>query len=98
MSNKITPSLESITIRAKYKVPAMDFGNIADYLKVTLRYEWSEFRRIGNSVEFIALGIADKWEEVRDKRRKGTPLSLCVTAIEHNTNGILLDVECRPAL
>jgi hypothetical protein len=113
MSSEITPSLESITIRAKYKVPMTDFVDVVKYLENTLKdEEWIATHRIGDSIEITYVPfenaraiekesetkVKELWAKIRDKRRTGMPLTLSLIVIEHQEGGILLDVECRPAL
>jgi hypothetical protein len=104
MPDKITPSLESITVRGKYETLVTDFENIAKYLASTLKEDWTEMEKIGSSIElwFLTFEKGEKGDEkvkkVLEERRAGLPFSLTVTAVESHDNGILLEVVCKPIM
>ena len=101
----VTPTLESITIKGKYKIPETDFGVVEKILVKTLEfYNWVALPRIGESIRLIKIG-----KEIREYKdedfhkyvketRYGVPVCLIVTTVEHFGDGILVEVECRPAL
>ena len=126
MSKITTPSLESITIRAKYHLQETDFEavkkKIADNFPFPL---WTTPGKIGESIFMIRCGqklekmskrlgkdarflesflnletneFFDAYKEDSKSSRPGIPFYISVTTIEHQQNGIIVEVECRPAM
>ena len=105
MSKKIEPSLESITVRGKYKIPETDFNVIEKMLADTLsaRRGWIRLPKLGESIRLMNFGDRkpeeeDAWEKRIKEIRAGVPVYLSITTVEHYDNGILVEVECRPAM
>jgi hypothetical protein len=101
MSKKVTPSLESITVRAKYCIPEKDFQIIKEKTKETIFPLGLEgFYEIGNSLTIIDSDSREEEFEkrFRTKRNVGTPVHFSITAIENTQNGTIVEVECRPAM
>lgn len=115
--NYVTPSLESITVRAKYAIPEIDFSVAQKKIEEALRSSyWIPIEKIGESitlllmgkklvdsaVKLILAGKTEKFIEHYKKRledvRSGVAIHFSITAVEHLNNGILVEVECRPAL
>lgn len=102
MSEKIEPSLESITVRGKYKIPETDFGVIKE--KILQEVKDREFKSqmiLGESlmVYDMAPGSTAKvWEKRLKKRRAGMPVFFSITSLEYFSDAILFEVECRPAM
>lgn len=111
MSQKVTPSLESITIRGKYILP-MGFSEVKKAIDdELLSRRWASKYQIGESIEIYNVGeykqlmlgekpkkVEDKWQKRINDVRFGVPLFLSVIVLEHLNIGILIEVECRPAL
>lgn len=131
MSTKITPSLESITVRAKYIVPETDFSVVQKKVIEELQFPpWALQAKIGESMTLIRLGdkvvsfiiktaenkklvqsfmrdlllgkrekeIWNLYEKDTSQFRPGFPIYFSIITIEHCDNGILVEVECRPAM
>lgn len=110
--SKITPSLESITIRAKYILEENDFSKVAKKLKEELtKRQWIVKSSLGESVVLFDLGensivvlatnkkdLEKIWHKTIKRTRYGIPLSFSMTAIEHPANGLLVEVECKPSM
>jgi len=101
LSEKIEPSLESITVRGKYKIPQTDFNVVEKMLLDTLGtiggMNWELLHRIGESLRLYQVEEGD-WNKCVRTVRPGTPVSMIITTIEHNGNNILIEIECRPAM
>ena len=101
MSDKIKPSLESITIRAKYTIPLTDFyeikKRILEYTTQDPMY-WQVFSQIGDSLVLIEKPSNRDFEKHVEARRPGSPMYFSIVALEHFPNSILVEVECRPAM
>lgn len=101
----VTPTLESITIRAKYKIPETDFSVVCDKIIKELEpVGWLVYEKIGESVELLywsekpqVLNV-ENWEKNVRSRRSGVPVHLVITTVEHNIKSILVEVECHPAM
>jgi hypothetical protein len=98
--SKITPSLESITIRGKYLVRNTDFDGVKSkiFKAVQPATAWKLHPVSGESVTLICFSRSD-WMETVKNVRSGIPLYFSLVAIEHiDNNSIILEVECRPAM
>jgi hypothetical protein len=73
MSTKITPSLESITIRGKYFIPEIDFGVMESLLmketSVGCLIDWGTPKRMGESLWLVCVGFEYKQELSRIEKR-----------------------------
>lgn len=99
--NYITPSLESITVRGKYIISETDFNVIEHKIvKAVFPHYRPLDLRIGESIQltYATKKKKVKWTEIVHKTRVGGPIYLSIIAIEHINNGILVEVECRPAM
>jgi hypothetical protein len=92
--------LESVTIRAKYKVPIPEFAYVSENIEGMLKPQWHTTERIGSSITLVHLNreIDENWNKAIDSRRTGVPMILLVTVVEHQRESLLLEVECRPVL
>jgi hypothetical protein len=112
MSNKITPSLESITLRAKYFLPETNFSIVEKAIADVLLSEgWATIAKLGESIAIFKIGkekhsilmepqkkITSIWQKRIKNLRHGAPLYFSIMVIEHPNTGMLVEVECRPAL
>jgi len=111
MSNKITPNLESITLRAKYFLSESDFSIVKKAIvDVLSSKDWATTAELGESITIFKIGEEkysilkepEKSASIVQKRirnlRLGVPLYFSITVIEHLNTGMLIEVECRPAL
>lgn len=114
MPEKIEPSLESITVRGKYKIPETDFNVVKRTVTKTLHSEgWIVFQKIGESITLMRLGGSSsstmsmmekmkenkkEWEKYLRSIRRGLAIWLSMTTVEHYNDSILVEVECRPAM
>ena len=99
MSTKITPSLESITVRGKYVLPIVDFAVVERMLKQTecsKDYDWG-IVSFGESIICLA-GAKGKFDEFIKECRVGVPCYFVMTVIEHLRKSILVEVECHPVM
>jgi hypothetical protein len=111
MPKKTTINLESITVKGKYSVPETNFDTIEKSIRdVFVPRGWLP-ERIGESLELMnmhqsVLALVGKpqkeitkiWQESIKKSRYGFPIFISMTAIEHLSNSLLVEVECRPAM
>jgi hypothetical protein len=101
MSTKITPSLESITVRGKYLMEETDFNVVRDrVIKATnLEYGWEIYPE-GTRGESITLVhyIEEEWKKNIQKTRPGAPVYFSLIIVEHLHDKVLVEVECRPSL
>jgi len=109
----VCPSLESISVRGKYKVHS-NFQAFLESVKPTLeKITWRILEQIGNSVDFEVdyrkaaelRGLEFKSKDGLDQRleylehlRAGIPFCLHITAIEHLQDGVIIEVECLPVM
>jgi len=111
MSNKITPNLESITLKAKYFLPETSFSVVEKAITDTLlSKDWATIAKLGESIAIFKIGEKysilfepqKKSTSIFQKRikelRPGVPLYFLITVIEHPNTGMLVEIECRPAL
>jgi len=111
MSKKTTISLESITVRGKYNIPQTDFNAIEKTIIDTFAPRGWLATRIGESLELMDIGLPpliavekskkdlqDIWQKQIKGVRYGVPLYISVIIVEHLNGGVLLEVECRPAM
>lgn len=92
----IIPSLESITVKGKYLIRS-GFDAIEKKLREALEpHLWKVMYDIGESITLLKRG--DKWPDHIERLRAGTPTYLSVIVIEHSTTGVLVEIECRPAM
>jgi len=107
MSNAITPSLESITVRAKYLIPEKDFSIIAKQIREQpfLSKFFYIYQPVGESIKltymkhFLDQEENDKqWYKTIENTRSGGIAHVGLAVIEHQNNGMILEVECRPML
>lgn len=101
----VTPTLESITIRGKYRIHQTDFNIVTEMVRNELPPVWTLIRKIGESVAFanVKRRVDEKdLTKVVNKRIKelrfGVPFTFHITTVEHYNDGILVDVECRPVM
>jgi hypothetical protein len=100
MPDKYIPSLESITVSAKYSIPVNDFEAVQILLKETecsSKFGWHIIRS-GESLECLLVSQKDDFHETIRKVRAGSPIHFSIIAIEHSENAILVEVSCRPAM
>jgi hypothetical protein len=102
MPKKYTPTLESITVKAKYNIPITDFATIEHMLEQTpalAELGWG-IMRFGESIDCLrgAAKDFDKFEKVVRNYRVGIPCRFCITAIEHFDDSTLVDVQCLPVM
>jgi hypothetical protein len=98
MSRKYTPTLESITVRAKYLIPT-GFETVKETLEKT---EISESRgwliySFGESLECIVTRERSVDKAIKELR-VGAPNHFSITVIEHLNGGILVEIQCRPVM
>lgn len=112
MGNKITPTLESITVRGKYATKETDFKKIKKTIvEALVPGGWILGQSIGDSMEMFNIGLpilearslehgkrAKKWHEHIKKIRYGVPVSLSLTTIEHSDYGPVVEIECKPGM
>lgn len=127
MSTKITPSLESITVKGKYHVQITEFASIEKMLNQVFSFpNWKVLSRIGESLNIVRCGTKLATTLIKARRnmklaqsiltlekdkdmagiyledlksfRPGLPFHLSITTIEHYENGILVEVQCKPAM
>jgi hypothetical protein len=101
LSTKIEPSLESITVRGKYKITATSFENIHTTLLESLRPGYGIAMKMGESCSYLYVGLEPKkhWDKMLKEKRNGVPIYFHITTIEHLPNDdLLVEVECRPAM
>jgi len=110
--HKVTPSLESITVRGKYRIPETDFQATKKVIKdAFVRVGWITSQEVGESAAFIKVaespsGVKKRLEEIEKTPwtsyitglRKGIPVDFSITTVEHFSDGTLVEVECRPAM
>lgn len=117
MSNKpaprmVSPSLESICIRGKYKVFS-SFEEFCNKVEVGLKTQnWFVLEKLNGSVDFEynflkhlpkekekkLKTLFEKKKEALRNMRMGVPLSLFLTAIEYQRDGTIVEVECHPVM
>jgi len=101
----VTPSLESITVRGKYKIPETDFSVVRETVSKELN-TWLVAREFGESVEILHKGVSppakldDEWwrKHVTDDVRAGVPVYFSILTLEHFNDSMLVEVETRPAM
>jgi hypothetical protein len=100
MSSKIAPSLESITIKAKYSIAGTDFFDVKKRLYDYLKQEgnWKVHSEIGNSIVFLYYLGAEELDKYLKKKRPGVPFYLSLIVLEKLSDRILFEIECRPAM
>lgn len=102
MSEKIEPSLESITVTGKYKIPQTDFNVVKKMVsKELFSLGWQRMSWVGESFAIYEYPKDKKDEEWTDhikKRRAGNPLYFSIIMVEHYKDGILVEVQCRPIM
>jgi hypothetical protein len=100
MSTKITPSLESITIRGKYIIPEVDFNIVRKRLfeQEEIHENWKTFPSLGESVRLLQISHKEELTEAFAETRAGMPMFFSITVIEHLKDSILVQVECRPCI
>jgi len=101
----VSPSLESITVRGKYKIPQTNFKDISNGVKKTLGKLWNKFSEIGESVSLVQWEVSEgadinseEWGKHIKDLRSGIPVTLTITTVEHYNAGTLVEVECRPSM
>jgi hypothetical protein len=101
---RVTPTLESITVKGKYILPEIDFDVAEKIVKDTLSsWGWRTLPRVGESIVLNFYGKKNPlekgaWREHIKEVRPGAYVYISVTVVEHFNNGILVEVECRPAM
>jgi len=98
---RLTPSLDSITIRCKYFIPETDFSVVEKMVVKALSRYWARMDvKIGESLELCNVGRKKKvnWQKHIKEVRHGVPVYLSIIAAEHLNKGILVEIECRPAM
>lgn len=101
MSNKVTPSLESITVKAKYSIPLTDFYEIKKRAEQYIGNQpitWKIFSQIGDSVVWIQIAESGKFSKQVANQRAGIPCYLSIVALEKSEKNTLVEVECRPVM
>lgn len=96
-----TPSLESITLRAKYRIPETDFNIVKKMVLEGMSiFEWGNYVDVGESLNIYnsATNEKIKWFDLLEGRRAGTPVYFSITTLEHYEDSILVEVECRSAM
>ena len=104
----VRPSLESISVRGKYKVYS-DFQAFLELVKPTLEQIGWRIRRFGNSVDcefdytkrhpkLKSKGGFDRRMEFLEWARTGIPFGFHITAIEYLQDGVIIEVECLPIM
>jgi len=119
--HKITPSLESITVRGKYRIPETDFNVVEKKIVEALSPSyWVDYERIGESITLVKLGgkifesarkliVSGEMEKFKEKFREfyakhitdvrlGIAIHFSITTVDHLNKGILVEVECKPAM
>ncbi len=102
---KFIPSLESITVRGKYKIPETDFRAVKAAVLPMLR-DWILYTEVGESLEFVDFDrtsidvqkMTNEWKKYLKETRAGLPVHLSFLVVEHFPDGILLELECRPVM
>jgi len=103
----VTPSLESITVRAKYEIPETDFDDIYNKVWEELQYDdWQVLSTIGESFQLMYWKKSTKkiskageaWLEFIRGLRSGIPVYFSILAIEHHRESMFVEVECHPAM
>lgn len=98
----LTPSLESITIRAKYSIPFTDFSQVQNQLCTSISkgilYQWKRLSYVGNSLALMQLATNEGFENHIKTTRPGVPFYFSLIEIDENPNNILVEVECRPIM
>ncbi|MGD0028081.1 MAG: hypothetical protein ABSC91_03985 [Candidatus Bathyarchaeia archaeon] len=99
MSNKITPSLDSITIRAKYLLKNVDIEDLKAKLLQAIEPEhfWKIQSRMGEAITVIYF-LEPEWGKNIMNARSGIPVFFSAVIVEHFDDSILLEAECRPAM
>jgi len=105
LSTKIEPSLESITVRGKYIIPETDFKVVEKKVLDTLGpWGWIQRPKIGESISLMDFGEVKPeikegdWLKYIKDVRAGAVVSISITTVEHLNTGILVEVDCRPAM
>lgn len=99
MSRTITPTLESITVKGKYRLLATDFSHIAFLIYEFLKeYGWVKYYEIGNSIILQHVKPGAEVGSYLKKTRPGLPMYLSLILVEKLQNSILVEVECRPTM
>jgi hypothetical protein len=100
MPTKITPSLESITVRAKYIIPETNFDEIKKMLIQSFPAHWGRIReQVGKSITLCNIGKKGVvWGKYIEQVRPGVPVWSSIVPLENLNNGTLVEVECRPAM
>jgi len=101
----VSPTLESITVRGKYKIPQTNFNDVSQRIKKALGKNWAAVSEIGESVE-LAYWLKSKrgklkgkdWGKYIEGIRSGIPTVLNITTVEHYNTSMLVEVECRPSM
>ena len=97
--NYITPSLESITVRAKYAIPETDF-NVVEKKLLVIGYPGWKYKRIGESLVLVYWGQVndENWIKNIKRSRSGAPVYFSIIPVQYNNKSILVEVECRPSM
>ena len=110
MSTQISPTLESITVRAKYIIHETNFDAIQKkILEVYAPSFWYVMSSAGESFEIGELGKANlnfasdkevkkQWYKKIRETRYGVPLSFSLIVVEHIGNDLLVELECKPSM
>jgi hypothetical protein len=96
----ITPALESITVGGKYFLPETDFSTVEKMVNKTLS-RWVSLPRMGESLRLVdTTPLTDEkgWFKQLRKTRPGIPVYFSIVVVEHSGSGMLVEVECRPAM
>jgi len=109
MSDMITPSLESITVRAKYLIFEKEFNSIQKKLREnnSISTRFHIFAPVGDSIRLVSFKLRNKNGKKKDyniyvkeleKSRVGDVFLFTLIVLEHLDNGLLVDIECRPRM
>lgn len=101
MSQKVEPTLESITVSGKYDIPFGDFEDVVTYLDKTLKLKWRKIKLIGDSIRLIYKHEyinKQSWKELINESRVGVPIDFSVTVIGRYNNRMIVEVQCLPIM
>mgnify|MGYP001075979541 CR=1 FL=1 len=110
---KVSPSLESICLRGKYKVYCGFQLFLESIQPALIQANFCVLEKMGNSVDYekdykkaVELGAVKlkskdsfgRRMEYLERARAGIPFCLHITAIEHLQDGVIIEIACQPAM
>jgi hypothetical protein len=99
MPEKMSPSLQSITLQGKYVISEKDFNVVKQRIQNALAPpKWFSLSEIGESLAMVQHYRDMGLKESIKAFRPGAPMYFSITSVECLVDGNLVEVQCRPAM